>query len=304
MTRLLILVAFVSFIASAQDADPPPKPSDVKSATPASSGKSRVDEVVEAVRAHVPDEEIIGSLRKDNKHIDLSLGDKTKLKNAGVSDAVIKAMQDPSGSATAPAPASQAAEPASDGLTLKADDSGPSLEATMKFIQDKLNGQGEVNWTEIMQVTFKSDNTQSNSATAETYHLSDAVADAAACALLVTETRKGEMQVHKWSFHDVDRLVVAPEDGTETLLDAGPGTATLVVIKYEPPPFKLRIVMNPGKTAHFSQTFMDDKGQVMKKNFDLKEDQLYFRDEEEAQRMAKAMVRAVELCGGGNKDPF
>jgi hypothetical protein len=30
----------------------------------------------------------------------------------------------------------------------------------------------------------------------------------------------------------------------------------------------------------------------------------YFPSEEMANRLAKAMVHAVELCGGGNKDPF
>jgi hypothetical protein len=30
----------------------------------------------------------------------------------------------------------------------------------------------------------------------------------------------------------------------------------------------------------------------------------FFKEEEAAQRMAKAMVHAVELCGGGDKDPF
>jgi hypothetical protein len=31
---------------------------------------------------------------------------------------------------------------------------------------------------------------------------------------------------------------------------------------------------------------------------------LRFRDSESAQRMAKAMTRAMELCGGGDHDPF
>jgi hypothetical protein len=31
---------------------------------------------------------------------------------------------------------------------------------------------------------------------------------------------------------------------------------------------------------------------------------IYFRDEELAQRVATAMVHAIELSGGGSKDPF
>jgi hypothetical protein len=36
----------------------------------------------------------------------------------------------------------------------------------------------------------------------------------------------------------------------------------------------------------------------------LKEAGLVFRDEETANRVAKAILHAVELCGGGNKEPF
>jgi hypothetical protein len=31
---------------------------------------------------------------------------------------------------------------------------------------------------------------------------------------------------------------------------------------------------------------------------------VYFADEDTANRVAKAMIHAVELCGGGDKDPF
>jgi hypothetical protein len=31
---------------------------------------------------------------------------------------------------------------------------------------------------------------------------------------------------------------------------------------------------------------------------------LYFDDEDTADRVAKALIHAVELCGGGNDDPF
>jgi hypothetical protein len=40
---------------------------------------------------------------------------------------------------------------------------------------------------------------------------------------------------------------------------------------------------------------------VKKKNG---EDDFYLYDESLAQRIAKALVHAVELCGGGSKDPF
>jgi len=325
MKRFIVLSVFLAFIASAQDATPPPKSSDAKSATPAAPGKSRVDEVIEAVRAHVPDKEIIASLRKDKKPIDLSLGDKTKLKSAGVSDSVIEAMQEPSGSATTPAGLGHAAEPASvDGPMPKADDSGPNLEATMKFIQDKLNGRGKVSRQAIWQVTVAQDPTLPEPITTSsqtTYQtsdeLSDALADVSACTLSARKIQSSSKEsgqafsvmrsTDKFSFRDVDRLVVELEDGTELseppTVDDNKNTIALAV-KYAPPFFKLRVVMNSGKTVHSSSRFTDENGKTTVGETDLKEDQFYFQAEEAAQRMAKAMVRAVELCGGGNKDPF
>jgi hypothetical protein len=52
-------------------------------------------------------------------------------------------------------------------------------------------------------------------------------------------------------------------------------------------------------------TTADSKGVVTEKDYPpVKEARVYFREEDAAQRMAKAMVHAVELCGGGDKDPF
>jgi hypothetical protein len=321
MKRLLVFFVFLWSIANAQDAAPPPKPSDAKSLAPTASAKSRVDEVIEAVRAHVPDKEILASLRKDKKPIDLSLGDKTKLKNAGVSDSVIEAMQDPSGSATTPAAASHAAEPGPvDDPTPKADDSGPNLEATMKFIRDKLNGQGKVNWRETWQVSVRPPNAPpSDSDGTPTMNLiydevSDAQTDISACTLSARELysssdEKGQAvrrKTHKFSFRDIDRLVVeVDDDGTKRSgSDLGSnGETVAITVKDVPPVFKLRVVMNSGKKAHVSVKDTGFDGKTTDEEGDSKEDAFYFQDEEAAQRLAKAMVHAVELCGG-DKDPF
>lgn len=108
--RTFLLIAMAAGIAAGQAPKPAPaKPSAAKPATP-----SRVDEVIQAVKAGVSESDIIDSLRQTNKPITLSLSDRTKLKQANVSEAIVKVMADPSSApaaAPAPAPAAAAAPP-------------------------------------------------------------------------------------------------------------------------------------------------------------------------------------------------
>ncbi len=86
----------------------PAKPAAAKpaaaAAKPAAAG--RVDEIIAAVKAGVSENDIIEDLKAKNAPIALGLADLTKLKSAGVSDAVIAAMRNPAAAvAAAPAPA-------------------------------------------------------------------------------------------------------------------------------------------------------------------------------------------------------
>ncbi len=113
-TRLAIATAtcFVQ-IAPAQSQPAAPKPAASKPAAAKPAAPSRVDEVIQAVKAGVSEADILDSLRQTNKPITLSLADKTKLKSANVSDTIIKAMQDPSAASVVPAAAAApAATPA------------------------------------------------------------------------------------------------------------------------------------------------------------------------------------------------
>jgi curli biogenesis system outer membrane secretion channel CsgG len=112
--KTFTLIAMAGTMAFAQTTPPPAKPAAAKpaAAKPAAAATSRVDEVISAVKAGVSEADIIDSLRQTNKPITLSLTDKTKLKSAGVSDGIIKAMQDPTAAAAAAPPPAAAPAPA------------------------------------------------------------------------------------------------------------------------------------------------------------------------------------------------
>jgi curli biogenesis system outer membrane secretion channel CsgG len=109
--RNFAIIAIAGGVALAQTTPPPAQPAKPAATKPAASkpaAPSRVDEVIQAVKAGVSESDILDSLRQTNKPITLSLADKTKLKSAGVSDPIIRAMTDPS-AASAPAPVAASA---------------------------------------------------------------------------------------------------------------------------------------------------------------------------------------------------
>jgi hypothetical protein len=160
-------------------------------------------------------------------------------------------------------------------------DDGPSMEVTMKYIQDKLNGLGRVGWA----VTTRSPDGESK---ASVDHLvSAAVADGAKCTL---------------SYRDQIRY---PEVQTDMLARLSFGdVVNAVVQELQVPVFQLRIT-TASKTVHTHTRVTSKKiDGVQEIDFDDNAAAFYFQDGEAAGRMAKAIVRAVELCGGGDKDPF
>jgi len=110
------LLVIAGVLAAGQTTPPPAKPAAAKPAAAKPATGSRVDEVIQAVKAGVSEGDVIDSLRQTNKPISLTLADRTKLKQAGVSDNIVKAMLDPASAAPAapaatPAPAAAPAPP-------------------------------------------------------------------------------------------------------------------------------------------------------------------------------------------------
>lgn len=159
---------------------------------------------------------------------------------------------------------------------------GPTLEVTMRFIQDKLNEVGTVNFAGYLHDS--SNNTdwvqKLSSAT------SNVVANSDACSLsyhrLVMNNGKPEHDENVFiSFRDVQSVAVLTDEQDWQMFLVRNGDTT-VSVKDVPEIAVLDIKLPNGK-----------------------DHSIRFYEQEMADRVAKALVHAVELCGGGSKpEPF
>jgi hypothetical protein len=194
--------------------------------------------------------------------------------------------------------------------------SGPTLAETMKFIQEKLKEQGQVEFTETVSVQNQPGVSVSISVRRKD---DEDVADPATCTLHAagtydqsTVTSAGGKTVatenqHSYlsgtlAFKDVEKITV------EHILDfsnrhfAESGQPGFTATAATPVFFVELSAAKTLFTRHESNTIGKQAPVVTDKP--LKEAGLVFRDEEMANRVAKAILHAVELCGGGNKDKF
>jgi hypothetical protein len=179
------------------------------------------------------------------------------------------------------APPPQPAEDAEKAPPRKPKNKGPSLDVTMKFIQDKLNSVGTVN-----VVSYVHDGVAGNDWTAQfAYGISPVNANALGC--LVNYHFKQVLNGQSVRDQDagiplklVENIIVMPIDQSLKEVNAKEGHPSLST-RTDPPAFTLRAVRSDGAS-----------------------NEIFFQDQDLANRVATAMVHAVELCGGGNKDPF
>ncbi|MGD0445552.1 MAG: hypothetical protein ABSA39_16575 [Edaphobacter sp.] len=165
----------------------------------------------------------------------------------------------------------------------KPTDSGPSLAATMQFLQDKLNDIGKVSFVEFLHnTTTGEDFTETN-----TYEITNATAYPDQCRIAfhwkVTQNGATESDdVHAGvPLRDVQDVVIEPLAQYQNEVDAAAGAPNIITSSTNPPLSAL-VVRRPHGVVNF----------------------LPFTNPQLADRVAKAMTHAVELCGGGNKDPF
>lgn len=192
--------------------------------------------------------------------------------------------------------------------------SGPSLEVTLKFIQDKVNQQGSISYTE----------SASNASTGESiegafYQYSQetqivAVDPAGGLSLQdktslaisgITSSGTTTWQVN---FKDLDRLEVMNSGDYKHSVAQG------YVYQDSPPFYELIVHLASGKTVRqHSRITVCSRGIIIPKqsckpqesDTNAKVFVFHFRDEEMANRVAKAMIHAIELCGGGSApEPF
>jgi hypothetical protein len=213
--------------------------------------------------------------------------------------------------------AQQSVPPPPQPVADKPADNGPSLEATMKYIQDKVNQQGKID------IVFSGSNTVTGqSILPEAVSLeSRVIAVDPAGGLSVQESQKSPLikqsqeiplgaefmrftksQTTTWRvyFKDVEKLEVLNSN------DFKHRNNPSVVFRDDPSYYDIVVHLVAGKTVprHTVERIdggKTDKTTTTESDDSIREFVLHFRDEETANRAAKAIVHAVELCGGGPK---
>jgi hypothetical protein len=164
----------------------------------------------------------------------------------------------------------------------KPPDEGVSLEVTMKFIQGKIGDEGKLSYVASVSDSSQPGMEWSNQFSVQVTNL---VGDAAGCRISfhwraeVNGTVSDDSD-YNLNLKDVLRVDVLPQEQNQKQVDTRNGH----------PAWNSRITPNL-----FTLVARRPKGL---------ENAFLFSEEEMANRVAKAMVHAVELCGGGNKEPF
>jgi hypothetical protein len=171
---------------------------------------------------------------------------------------------------------------------------GPSLVATMQFIQDKLNDNNKASWIDNAQTARFAG---MNWADTITHEISNVVADQSQCRIsyhlftkhsvayrfiATSDGKNNKGEDSSFSLRAVQEIVVKPWEQYETEWLAKNGHPDTTVISANPPMTALVVRQPHGVENVFT-----------------------FTDAALADRIAKAMVHAVELCGGGKtEEPF
>jgi hypothetical protein len=161
----------------------------------------------------------------------------------------------------------------------KPQDDGPSLEVTMKFLQEKLPSK-------VDYIIFSHDNLNGTDFTNKgSTDMRNVSASAGRCQIdfHLQETTNGHTDVDVDSYlslKQVENIEVIAEEQHIKLAQAKLGHPEYSY-KVDPPVFTLVATYSVGDGLRSS-----------------------FYDESLANRVAKALQHAVELCGGGSKDPF
>src|ERR1035437_4422617 len=158
----------------------------------------------------------------------------------------------------------------------------PSLADTLHFIERKLNDTGAVNYRETSE---NADGSPADTPISWSQRLTQAAADLSSCLIRLNLRRTVNGTVipndrEVISFRRVEKLEVATEQDATNRRRAQGGQPALTY-KTDPVVYRLHV------------TYLGGENLV-----------LHFRDEEIANRVAKAMLHAVEFAGGGGREPF
>ena len=275
----MFAVILATFMAGAtvlaqQSVPPPPQP--------ASESQSNAA-VLKLLRSGVSERAILHVISTAAGSFDTSADALAALKQAGASEAELSAI------------ASQGATPANAPPAGAQTNSGPSLAETMKYIQDKVNQQGKIEFTNFHRYLATGDSSSHWDS-----EESQVIAVDPAGELSVQKYYAATNVTATWrlNFKDVGKLEVL--SASDSYHRENPEFE----YQFNPPFFYLYIHLIGGRTVqkHVSIGYAGvwhDK--TRSSDSSTGELRLAFRDEESADRAAKAFVHAVELCGGGSK---
>jgi hypothetical protein len=164
----------------------------------------------------------------------------------------------------------------------KPPDSGPSLEVTLKFIVDKIGQEGKLTYSATVSDSAQQGPEWTNKFEVE---LSNPNFDTSACQIsyhwrAVQNGNIVDDKDYTLNLRAVQDMVVVSQEENQHQVDARNRHDTWQS-RITPPVFVL-VARRPKKV----------------------ENAFLFSEEDMAHRVAKAMVHAVEVCGGGNNEPF
>jgi len=201
-------------------------------------------------------------------------------------------------------------------------DSGPTLAATMQFIQEKLTEQGQVAWAETHSnqpgITWR-----------KFAVISDVMADPATCTFYSTSTLDTSADLPKGKNFKVGGKEVTADDLRARTVETSTTSAKQVekitveslqniqnqqlaeaahpdvTVTVTPPVFYVKLWASSAAFSGHTSTTRSNQAPI-EKDVASKTGGVVFRDEDTANRVAKAMIHAMELCGGGvtKKDIF
>jgi hypothetical protein len=263
VTMFLTLALTASLALAQQSVPPPPQPAND---APANA------EILMLLRAGMPESVVLDKIHAITGKFDTSTNALITLKQAGATEAELKAVM------------AQGALPAEQPPAAAPTDSGPSLAESLQFIQEKLNDLGKVTFAEFQS---KDNVDYTTGIETKTSEISNVVADQNQCrisyhlSVTISPTPEGTTYRNEssvFSLRNVQEIVIRPYEQYETEWLAKNAQPDWIVRSTSPPMMAL-IVRQPHGVENVFE----------------------FIDANLADRVAKAMLHAVELCGGGSK---
>jgi hypothetical protein len=286
MKNLLAACLFcgIALTLSAQQSVPPPP-------QPANDAPANAV-VLKLLRQGLSERVVLHVIAATPGKFDTSAAALAALKQAGASETELSAILAKGGASPEQPPA--AVVPAAPAAASAASGPGPTLADTMKFIQDKLNDNNKTSWIDNAKYT-QADGVGWHDTV--THEFSSVVADTGQCRISyhiftkhsasytymkTSDGKNNKGEDKTFSLRSVQEIVVKPWEQYETEWLAKNGHPDKTIASSAPAMTALVVRQPNGVENVFT-----------------------FIDAALADRVAKAMVHSVELCGGGKtEEPF